>query len=181
MFLIVDVCKEILRPYSLTNEMSTRQDDHAMTTVAMALTIQVPRISMTFWMTSSGPRRKYEAQKTWETLENMSTSQWRHNRRGDVSNHQPYECLLNLLFRRRSKKTSKRRVTGLCVGNSPVTGELPAQRANNAENGSIWWRHLELFIYLCARYWSSTSRCHNICRSTVMDKCGFRIYTGQVP
>ena len=28
-----------------------------------------------------------------------------------------------------------------CVGNSPVTGELPTQRASNAENASIWWRH----------------------------------------
>ena len=44
-------------------------------------------------------------------------------------------------FRRRSKKTSKLRFTGLCVGNSPVTGEFPAQRASNAENVSIWWRH----------------------------------------
>ena len=43
--------------------------------------------------------------------------------------------------RRRSKKTSKLCVTGLCVGNSPVTGEFPAQRASNAENVSIWWRH----------------------------------------
>ena len=33
-----------------------------------------------------------------------------------------------------SKKTSKLRVTGLCEGNSPVTGEFPAQRASNAEN-----------------------------------------------
>ena len=41
----------------------------------------------------------------------------------------------------RSKKTSKLRVTGLCAGNSPVTGEFPAQRASNAENVSIWWRH----------------------------------------
>ena len=29
----------------------------------------------------------------------------------------------------------------LCEGNSPVTGEFPAQRASSAENGSIWWRH----------------------------------------
>ena len=29
------------------------------------------------------------------------------------------------------------RVTGLCAGNSPVTGEFPAQRASNAENVSI--------------------------------------------
>ena len=39
------------------------------------------------------------------------------------------------------KKTSKLRVTGLCVGNSPETGEFPAQMASNAENVSIWWRH----------------------------------------
>ena len=53
-------------------------------------------------------------------------------------------CLLTRLFRRRSKKTSKLRVTGLCAGNSPVTGEFPAQRASNAENVSIWWRHHEV-------------------------------------
>ena len=46
-------------------------------------------------------------------------------------------------FRRRSKKTPKHRVTGLCVGNSQVTGELPAKMASNAENVSIWWRHHE--------------------------------------
>ena len=43
--------------------------------------------------------------------------------------------------RRRWKKAQKFRVTGLCEGNSPVTGELPAQKANNAESVSIWWRH----------------------------------------
>ena len=36
-----------------------------------------------------------------------------------VSNHQPHGCLLNRLFRRRSKKTPKLRVTGLCAGKSP--------------------------------------------------------------
>ena len=44
---------------------------------------------------------------------------WRHNDHDSVSNHQPHGCLLNRLFRRRSKKTLKLRVTGLCVGNSP--------------------------------------------------------------
>ena len=48
---------------------------------------------------------------------------------------------LTVYSRRRSKKTSKLRVTGLCEGNSPVTGEFPAQRASNAENVSILWRH----------------------------------------
>ena len=41
----------------------------------------------------------------------------------------------------RSKKTSKPRVTGLCEGNSPVTGEFPAQKVSNAENVFNWWRH----------------------------------------
>ena len=66
---------------------------------------------------------------------------WRHNGHGSVSNHQPHDCLLSRLFRRRSKKTSKLRVTGLCAGNSPGTGEFPAQMASNSENVSIWWRH----------------------------------------
>ena len=64
-----------------------------------------------------------------------------HNGHDSVSNHQPYDGLLNRLFRRRAKKTSKLRVTGLCTGNSPGTGEFPAQMASNAENVSIWWRH----------------------------------------
>ena len=72
-----------------------------------------------------------------------TTLRWRYNGHDSVSNHQPHECLLNLLFRRRSKWTSKLRVTGLCVGNSPGTGEFPAQMASHAENVSIWWRHHE--------------------------------------
>ena len=67
--------------------------------------------------------------------------QWRHNGRDGISNHQPQDCLLNSLFRRRSMKASKFRVTGLCAGNSPGTGEFPAQMASNAENVSIWWHH----------------------------------------
>ena len=71
----------------------------------------------------------------------LTPSQWRHNGHDSVSNYQPHDCLLNHLSRRRSKKTSKFRVTGLCAGNSPGTGEFPAQMASNAENVSIWWRH----------------------------------------
>ena len=72
---------------------------------------------------------------------NEFTLRWCHNERAGVSNHQPHDCLLKRLFRRRSKVTSKLRVTALCAGNSLVTGEFPAQRASNAENVSIWWRH----------------------------------------
>ena len=50
------------------------------------------------------------------------------------------------------KETLKRSVTGLCMGNSPLTGEFPAQMASNAENVSILWRHHDgkqaLFVLL---------------------------------
>ena len=67
--------------------------------------------------------------------------QRRHNGRDSVSNHQPHDCLLTRLFSRSSKKTSKLRVTCLCAGDSPGTGEFPVQMASCAENVSIWWRH----------------------------------------
>ena len=73
-----------------------------------------------------------------------------------VSNHQPHDCLLNRLFRHRSKKTSKLRVTGLCEGNSLGTGEFPAQRASNAENVSIWWRH-HVWVTSLFHYTSDTT------------------------
>ena len=74
-------------------------------------------------------------------LDIIDTLQWRHCGGDGISNHQPHDCLLNHLFRHRSKKTSKLCVTGLCEGNSPVTSEFPALRASNAENVSSWWHH----------------------------------------
>ena len=67
--------------------------------------------------------------------------QLNHNEHNGISNHWCLSCLLNCLFSLRSKKTSKHHVTGLCEGNSLVTGEFPTQRASNAENVSIWWCH----------------------------------------
>ena len=60
---------------------------------------------------------------------------------------------------------SKLRVTGLCEGNSPGTGELPSQRACNTENVSIWWCHHALTT---SHYW------HSVTTSTVifMNKTG---------
>ena len=77
--------------------------------------------------------------------------QCRHNERDGLSDYQPHDCLLSRLFRRRSEKTSKLRVTGLCAGNSPVTGEFPAQMASNAENVTIWWRHHAIAAYIATR------------------------------
>ena len=46
-------------------------------------------------------------------------------------------------------------VTGLCEGNSQVTGEFPAQSASNAENVSIWWRHHEIEMIFSKFLWLS--------------------------
>ena len=70
--------------------------------------------------------------RTWWSL------QWRHNERDGVSNHQPHDCLLNRLFRRRSKKTPKPASLAFVRG---IHRWIPWQMANNAENVSIWWRH----------------------------------------
>ena len=84
--------------------------------------------------------------------------QWRHDGLDSVSNHQPHHCLLSRLFGRRSKKTSKLRVTGLCEGNSLGTGEFPTEITNNAENVSIWWRHHDLFdSWLLTTTWTSVA------------------------
>ena len=79
----------------------------------------------------------------WSVTDDTSayTLLWRHNGLDGVSNHQLHDYLLKRLFRRRSKKTSKFRVTGLCAGYSPETDEFPAQMASNAENIFIWRRH----------------------------------------
>ena len=95
----------------------------------------------TMQLTSSGVYMLYGCIKLLYLL-NVSDDtnislQWRHNERGNVPNDQPRDCLLSRLFRRRSKKTSKLRVTGLCAGNSPETGEFPVQMASNAENVSM--------------------------------------------
>ena len=74
-----------------------------------------------------------------------------------VSNHQPIDCLLNRLFKRRSKETSKFRATGLCAGILPGTGEFPHKWTVTEESRfdemakidyhwsllfSSWWRHI---------------------------------------
>ena len=64
---------------------------------------------------------------SWQCSVSVFSLEWRHNGHDGDSNHQPHDCLLNRLFRRRSKKTSKLPVTGLCAGNSAGTDDFPAQ------------------------------------------------------
>ena len=82
----------------------------------------------------------------------ITALQGRHNERDGVSNHQPHDYLLQRLFRRRSKTTTKLRVTGVCEWNSPVTGEYSTQKASNAANVSIWRRHRRRSCTLIASF-----------------------------
>ena len=112
------------------------------------------------WLKHIGLLPGYAVSQQWlgpftpYQIHEISPLRWRQNGRDSVSNHQPHDCLLNRLFRRRSKKTSKLRVTGLCARNSPGTGEFPAQMASYAENVSIWWRH---------HAWSTNMQSPGIC------------------
>ena len=55
--------------------------------------------------------------------ERISSLKWCHNELVGVSNYQPPDCLLHRLVKAQIKETSKLHVTGLCEGNSSVTGK----------------------------------------------------------
>ena len=83
-------------------------------------------------------------------LRSFSTTslRWRHNEHDGVSNHQPHDCLFNRLFKAEIKENIK------ALRLWPLWGEftgdrwIPAQRASNAENVSIWWRHHGMCVYV---------------------------------
>ena len=103
--------------------------------------MKLPSRQVNLWSHAFELQMFYWHDETTGRVTAVASLQWRRNGCDGVSNHQPYDCLLNRLFRRRSKKTSKLCVSGLYAGNSPVTGEFTAQVASDAENVSIWWRH----------------------------------------
>ena len=59
-----------------------------------------------------------------------------------------YSTVYSDADQRKHQSSAKLRVTGLCAGNSPGTGEFTAQMASNAENVSIWWRHNKNDVYM---------------------------------
>ena len=95
-----------------------------------------------------------------------STLQWRHNGCDGVSSHRCLDRVINRLFRRRAKKTSKLRVTGLSEEDSPVTSEFPAKRASNAENiPSLWRHHVKKTVFISSNitydFWSIPEVTHS--------------------
>ena len=96
----------------------------------------------------------HDVAQWWEVTPRLP---WRHNDRDSVSNHQHLDCLFNCLFRRRSKKSPKLRVTSLCVGNSPVTDEFTVQKG--------LWRgkcfHLMTSAWNILKKWSPSKSYHD--------------------
>ena len=103
----------------------------------MILGTHITSITVTLCLRSLG------TQLFVQQIASSKTLQWCHNEHGGVSNHRRLDCLLNYLFKCRSKKTSKLHITGLCEGNPTVTGGFPTQRASNTKNVSIWRSHHE--------------------------------------
>ena len=94
----------------------------------------------------------------------------RHRERNGVSNHRRLDCLLHRLFRRRSKKTSKLRVTGVCEGNPSVTDGFPHKGPVTRKMFSFdEWRHYDYgdqqLLNMYARghlwYYPRVSKFHN--------------------
>ena len=72
--------------------------------------------------------------------------QWRHNKRDGVSNHQPTIVYSTVYSGADQWKHQSSALLAF------VTGEFPAQRASNAENVSIWWRHHGFIAYHCPNF-----------------------------
>ena len=85
-------------------------------------------------------RRCYLYISQWTDL----ALRWCHSGHHGVSNYQFRDCSLNCLFRRRSRKTPKLHVTGLCAGNSPGTGDwcLPITNMRFVRNGGFTQEYL---------------------------------------
>ena len=73
--------------------------------------------------------------------------QWRHNEHDGVSNYEPQDCCPTIYSGVDQRKHQSSASLALVKGNSPETGEFPAQMASNAEKVSIWWRNRVCFMF----------------------------------
>ena len=98
------------------------------------------------WVIRYGQTRFHEIMSLrcvpdWMSNWATASLEWRHDGCDGVSNLRRRDRLLYCLYRRRSKKTSKLRATGLCEGNPLVTWWFLLTKGQWRGNVSIWWRH----------------------------------------
>ena len=118
--------------------------------------VSLPKSLAAAWMSPHSAKVEYR-------YNGFNTLRWRHNGCDSVSNHQPYDCLLNHLFRRRSKKTSKLRVASFYVGihQGPVNSphKWPVTRKMFLFDDVIMtWNKFVFSMPVCAQKWGSV-RC----------------------
>ena len=129
--------KQRVRNNCLRHSVLTRYKTHAVVVCAKFVCGQFDTSETGIWLTPlliSSDQRVLKGHRSWsrEILQIISRDmrmclrtvlstkyvlvlsmfislQWRHNGRNGVLDHQPHDCFLNRLFRRRSKKTSKPR------------------------------------------------------------------------
>ena len=73
----------------------------------------------------------------WELV----SLQWRHNGRDGVSDHQPYDCSLNCIFKEQIKENSQSAASQASVREIHRWPVNSLTKTSNAKNVSIWWRH----------------------------------------
>ena len=107
--------------------------------------------------------------------------QWRLNEPDGVSNHRRLDCLLKRLFRRRSKKTSKLRVTAFVRGihrwpvNSPHKGPV-TRKMFPFDDVIMQCASDSVFVYVpLTLMWSSFCEAHFIMMMTSSNGNIFRV------
>ena len=128
-----NICNTVTRYYRLNKPAAYRHILHLVISniqsqkTTICLTVKICYVNSLYQSTLL-LQQKWNSR--FRTRHSVLSLQWRHNERDSVSNHQPRECLVSRLIRRRSKKTSKLRVTGLCAAihrrpvNSPHKGSV---------------------------------------------------------
>ena len=79
----------------------------------------------------------------------FSSLQWRHNERGD-SQITGFSIVCSAVWSGADQRKHQSYVLPAFVR---VTGEFPTQKASNAGDVSIWWRHHYIRLWPCVRVW----------------------------
>ena len=87
-------------------------------------------------MYMNGDRRNTHSQFKIEHCSDVIMARWRL--KSPDSRLLTFGSVYSGAYQRKHQSSAS---LALCAGNLPVTGEFPTQKASNAENVSIWWRH----------------------------------------
>ena len=102
---------------------------HAVLSGVQPLTylVWIPKKTVTGWFSSQWATNVDSVSMSWHNY--GYSLQWRHNGCNGVSHNQPHDCLLNRLYRRRSKKNIK------APRHWPLCGEFTGDRWIPRTNG----------------------------------------------